>query len=144
MTCNTDCNFSVPVGLLAKDDKLSASVPAVEDLVDFKSVDETLKNLREAETDLEEVDVVEDHEKHKNDVEATASTELLTVQTSGRDAACLLLPEDNPAVFRFIRETAEEIGVRYQYQELVPKVFYPSSVKVILRVSNLQVGCTCS
>ena len=50
--------------------------------------------------------------------------------------ACLMLPEDDPAVFTFVAATAKQIGIKMGPQEeLAPGVFYPAAQKLLVRVS---------
>ena len=52
--------------------------------------------------------------------------------------ACLMLPEDDPAVFTFVAATAKQIGIKMGPQEeLAPGVFYPAAQKLLVRVSYL-------
>ena len=51
--------------------------------------------------------------------------------------ACLMLPEDDPAVFTFVAATANQIGIKMGPQEeLAPGVFYPAAQKLLVRVSH--------
>ena len=51
--------------------------------------------------------------------------------------ACLMLPEDDPAVFTFVAATAKQIGIKMGPQEeLAPGVFYPAAQKLLVRVSR--------
>ena len=51
--------------------------------------------------------------------------------------ACLMLPEDDPAVFAFVAATAKQIGIKMGPQEeLAPGVFYPAAQKLFVRVSH--------
>ena len=53
--------------------------------------------------------------------------------------ACLLLPEDDPAVFSFVAAAAEQIGITMKTQEeLAPGVFYPAAQKLFVRVSHIS------
>ena len=53
--------------------------------------------------------------------------------------ACLMLPEDDPAVFTFVAATAKQIGIKMGPQEeLAPGVFYPAAQKLLVRVSHAQ------
>ena len=53
--------------------------------------------------------------------------------------ACLMLPEDDPAVFTFVAATAKQIGIKMGPQEeLAPGVFYPAAQKLLVRVSHTR------
>ena len=88
--------------------------------------------------------------------ERAASRTVLKEERSGKDndggendaekpkqrRACLMLPEDDPAVFTFVAATAKQIGIKMGPQEeLAPGVFYPAAQKLLVRVSYF-LSCT--